>query len=358
MSYDVEYMRSALAIARTGLGRTAPNPSVGCVLVKDDKVIVRARTGDGGRPHAEKFALETVGEQAKGATAYVTLEPCAHEGETPSCAQELIKAGISKVVIALADPDARTNGKGIEMLKQSGVEVVTGILEEEAFRLNEGFFLRQLKGRPFISLKIATTLDGKIATSTGESQWITGKAARARAHLLRAQHDAIAVGVNTIKVDNPSLTTRIEGLDHGPVKIVFDTNLDLDGSEKIFESCHKVIILTSNSKKSITKQNVKVVVVSSSSDGYLNLKESVQAIASEGVTRLMIEGGASLITSFLKEDLFDHFYWFHAPQIIGTDGRDAIQEMNISKIIDQKRLSFVRSMQVDKDRLDIFKRQT
>jgi len=214
---DLWHMRSALNLARQGLGRVWPNPSVGCVIVKSGHVIARSRTADG----------------AEGATVYVSLEPCAHQGQTGPCAQALIDAKVAKVIVAIEDSDPRVRSKGMEMLRDAGIEVVIGLMEDRARDLNKGFFYRHIYGRPMISLKTATTLDSKIATSTGQSKWITGELSRARAHLIRSQHDAVAVGVNTVIADDPSLTTRLNGVNHNPVRIVFDTNLRLTGSEKI-----------------------------------------------------------------------------------------------------------------------------
>ncbi len=216
-------MRAALALARRGLGRVWPNPAVGCVLVRDDHVIGRGWTRAGGRPHAEAEALMRAGEAASGATAYITLEPCAHTGKTPPCAEALIGAGVKRAVIAVEDPDPRVSGKGIEMLKEAGMEVAIGIGEKEAKRLNAGFFSRITRGRPLITLKTATTLDGRIATGTGDSRWITGPGARRRGHMMRAMNDAVLTGIGTVLADDPSLTCRLPGLeDRSPVRIVVD----------------------------------------------------------------------------------------------------------------------------------------
>ena len=207
------YMRSALNLARYGLGRTAPNPTVGCVIVKDNHVIGRGRTSEGGRPHAEVNALKMAGEKARGATAYVTLEPCSHVGKTPPCAQAFIDAGLAKVFVAIKDTDERVSGRGIQMLRDAGIEVEVGLLEKEAYDINKGFFLTRSHNRPFISLKSATSHNAKIAGADKKQVWITNELSRRRAHLIRAQHDAIAVGVNTVLIDNPSLTTRLDGVD-------------------------------------------------------------------------------------------------------------------------------------------------
>src|SRR5437762_37728 len=220
---DFAAMGAALALARRGLGNVWPNPAVGCVIVKDGRVVGRGWTQPGGRPHAETEALARAGETARGATAYVTLEPCCHWGRTPPCADALIAAGLSRVVVALEDPDPRVAGGGLARLRAAGLAVETGLGATEASEINAGFFQRVRLGRPLVTLKLATSLDGRIATASGESRWITGPAARERAHLLRATHDAILVGTDTVLADNPQLTCRLPGLaEHSPVRVVID----------------------------------------------------------------------------------------------------------------------------------------
>ncbi len=356
MTNDQIYMRNALALARTGLGRTWPNPVVACVLVKNGHIIARAKTADGGRPHAEDLAIKQAGDDAKGATAYVTLEPCAHEGKTPSCARLLIEAGISKVVVAVLDPDMRTNGQGLDLLRKAGVEVISSVLEQKAFEINEGFFLKQLKQRPFITLKTATTLDGKIATQIGQSKWITGDTARTRGHMFRAQHDAIAVGVNTVFQDDPSLTCRMNGVQKNLIRIVFDTHGKLTGGEKIFEDTKNNPVWIITAAKELNIVGVKILQVSKNKQGQINIKEALQAITAEGVTRLLIEGGATLMTSFLSMDLFDELLWFRAPSIMGGEGLNAIQQLNIQEMDEIKKLKLIETMQLGKDQLEIYKR--
>ena len=208
---DLPHMRAALALARRGLGTTWPNPSVGCVIVRDGRVVGRGHTAPGGRPHAEPVALAMAGAQAKGATAYVTLEPCCHWGRSPPCTDALIAAGVARVVVAATDPDPRVHGKGLAQLKAAGIEVETGLLEAEALETLIGFNHRVTLGRPMVTLKLASTLDGRIATRAGESQWITGTPARRLAHAMRGRHDAVMVGVGTVLADNPDLTCRIPG---------------------------------------------------------------------------------------------------------------------------------------------------
>ncbi|MBT3397327.1 MAG: bifunctional diaminohydroxyphosphoribosylaminopyrimidine deaminase/5-amino-6-(5-phosphoribosylamino)uracil reductase RibD, partial [Alphaproteobacteria bacterium] len=216
-------MRSALALAQRGLGQVWPNPSVGCVLVKDGHPIGRGWTQPGGRPHAETEALARAGDRARGATAYVTLEPCAHHGETPPCAAALVEAGVAKVVVACRDPDTRVNGGGIDALKSAGIDVVEGVLETDAIDLNIGFFTRVQSDRPMVTLKLAASIDGRIATSAGKSKWITGPGARAHGHGLRARHDAVLVGAGTVNADDPELTCRLPGMTgRSPVRVILE----------------------------------------------------------------------------------------------------------------------------------------
>ena len=358
-------MRSALNLAHGGLGRVAPNPSVGCVLVKDGIVVGRARTGDGGRPHAETQALEMAGRAAQGACAYVTLEPCAHEGKTPSCARLLVDAGVSRVVIALKDPDPRTCGGGVAILQKAGIEVITGVLEEPARALNRGFLYRfASQKRPFITLKTATSLDGKIATSTGQSKWITGEMARKRGHLLRAQHDAIAVGVNTILADKPRLTTRIDGVGHGLIPVVFDTNLRLYDFKNHLNNMSQapVIIFISDNIEvdkcdEMAACNVQVVSVPCGQDGHVDLNAAMLKMAEMGITRLMVEGGAMLMSSFIRQGLFDQLYWFRSSGVLGADGLANICSLGIEKIDQQVSLTHLKRMSLGQDMLDIYQRK-
>ena len=218
-------MGAALALASRGIGNVWPNPAVGCLIVRDDIIVGRGWTRPGGRPHAETEALQQAGEAARGATAYVTLEPCAHHGKTPPCADALIAAGVARVVVALDDPDDRVNGRGLTRLSEAGIAVDVGVCADKARSLNAGFLTRVTLDRPFVAIKAATSLDGRIATGTGESQWITGEAARRRGHLLRATHDAIMIGRGTLERDDPALTCRLPGLEaRSPVRVVLDSS--------------------------------------------------------------------------------------------------------------------------------------
>src|SRR4051794_21716572 len=238
---DRRAMSAALALARRGLGNVWPNPAVGCVIVKDGRVVGRGWTQPGGRPHAETEAIARAGEAARGGTAYVTLEPCSHSGRTPPCAEALIAAGVSRVVASIEDPDPRVAGGGLTKLREAGIAVESGLCADQAEEINAGFLRRVRTGRPLVTLKLATSLDGRIATASGESRWITGPAARERTHLLRATHDAILVGTATVLADDPQLTCRLNGLEHrSPVRVALDRNLVIPPAARLVAEAGRV----------------------------------------------------------------------------------------------------------------------
>ena len=315
MTNHSRFMRVALSLARRNLGQTAPNPSVGAVLVKHGHIIATGITGKGGRPHAETQALEQTGDAAKGATLYVTLEPCSHHGKTPPCAEAIIRSGIATVVIAYRDPNPKVNGAGVETLKKSGIEVIEGVCEKEALEVNRCFFSLIQKNRPYIALKIATSLDGKIThphptplphAGEGSTQsvrvreWLTGEPARAYGQLLRAQHDAILTGSGTVLTDNPQLTCRLPGLEeHSPQRFVLD-------------------------RQNRTPKNAAIHPATLLQDH--TIEEVIATLAEKGITRLMVEAGATLSTAFLQSGLVDRIYWFRAPIIVGDQGLTAFSE--------------------------------
>lgn len=325
---DDHYMQLALALAKRGLGRTAPNPTVGCIIVQGSSIVGRGVTAKGGRPHAETIALSQAGKLAEGAMVYVTLEPCSHHGHTPPCAQALIDAKVARVVIATKDSHKAVSGRGIEMLKDAGIAVTIGIGETEARLINEGFFKVHEVGRPMVTLKVATTLDGHIAMSNGESKWITGEASRRYTHVLRAQHDAIMVGINTVKADNPELTCRLPGLAvHSPVRIVIDSQLAIPNDAKLIATAHDTpswIITTREHTQAAFPPAVKVHSVAADSDGRVDMKAALSLLAGQGITRVLVEGGATLAASLLKAKLVDRLVWFRAPKVIGSTGLAAV----------------------------------
>jgi len=322
-------MRHALVLAERALGLTAPNPAVGCVIVSEDgRVAGRGWTRKGGRPHAEVVALAEAGEAARGATAYVTLEPCAHQGETPPCANALIEAGIARVVAAIQDPDPRVSGKGIAMLWDAGVEVATGTCEDEAAEMNAGFFLRLKENRPLVTLKVAQSLDGKTATVSGQSKWITGPDARRFGHLLRAKHDAILVGIETALADDPELTCRIAGLeDRSPMRVVLDTRLRLNEWSKLAQTARQIPTLVFTAAEGGGKLEacgVEVIRTAKDARGRPDIGGVLNDLAKRGVTRLLVEGGAAVHAAFLDRGFADRLEIFRAPIVLGASGRNGI----------------------------------
>ncbi|WP_255312319.1 bifunctional diaminohydroxyphosphoribosylaminopyrimidine deaminase/5-amino-6-(5-phosphoribosylamino)uracil reductase RibD [Kiloniella majae] len=325
---DLQHMDAALSLAARGLGTTSPNPSVGCIIVKNEHVVGRGRTQPGGRPHAETVALKEAGEAARGATAYVTLEPCSHHGKTPPCCEALIAAGISRCVVAMEDNDARVQGRGLQALKDAGIEVVVGIRQHEAEDLNAGFFIRNRHGRPLVTLKVATSLDGRIATKSGQSKWVTGEAARRAGHMLRVRNDAILVGSGTAIIDNPRLDVRLPGLENkSPTRVVMDGRLRLPLTHDLVVRAkeHKTILMTfkendASRLNAYRNAGVEVCLIDKNEDGYINASTVLKELGSQGITRLLVEGGSHIIGSLFKADLIDRIVWFRASKVIGGDG--------------------------------------
>ena len=352
---DNAHMRAALALARRGLGATWPNPSVGCVIASADGTVVgRGRTGLRGRPHAETQALAMAGAAASGATAYVTLEPCSHHGQTPPCADALAAAGIARVVVAAADPDPRVNGAGLARLRQAGIAVQDGFLAAEAHDTLAGFLTRIQQGRPFVTLKLATTLDGRIATHTGQSRWITGPQARQAAHALRGQHDAIMVGATTLATDDPDLTCRIPGYAHRPiVRIVADSRLRTSLSAQIVQTAaqspswilyhtdslpegtdpadYKPGEIIPSRAQRLAEAGARCILVPAAEHG-IDLPQALRALGIRGLTRILVEGGAHLAASLLRADLVDRIVWFHAPGVIGADGLASLAHLGVDAL--------------------------
>ena len=336
---DIDYMRTALSLARRGLGWAWPNPAVGCVLVKDGAVVGRGWTQAGGRPHGETEALDRAGEKAKGATAYVSLEPCCHWGKTPPCTDALIAAKVGRVVVPVEDPDPRVSGRGIARLKEAGIEVTTGLLAAEAAEVNEGFFLRIEQGRPLVTLKLATTLDGRIATSKGESRWITGEPARDRAHLLRARHDAVMIGSNSVLADDPELTCRLPGMvDRSPVRIIVDGRLRIPLTARVVADARRVptwfIALKGDAPerhRAFRDAGVELIEVAAAGET-VDLAAALQELGRRGLTRVLVEGGASLAAALMRGNLVDRLAWFHAPRLIGGDGIPAVTGFGVDRL--------------------------
>lgn len=361
-------MTAALGLARRGLGRVWPNPAVGSVLVRPDldgRIVGRGWTQPGGRPHAETEALARAGAAARGATAYVTLEPCAHHGETPPCSEALIAAGVARVVVAAGDPDPRVSGKGISMLEAAGISVSTGVCAAAAQDLNAGFFLRVVENRPLVTLKAATTLDGRIATATGESQWITGEAARRLGHALRARHDAILVGIDTVLADGPTLTCRLPGLEEcSPVRVIADSHLRLPITSRLAETAGEFPTwavcargVDPARREGLTKRGITVIETEPDGAGRPRVDAMLAELAKRGITRLLIEGGGQVAAAFLGANRVDGIAWFHAPSVIGGDGLPAVAGLGLSRLADSP--GFVRVSRTDAgpDVLEEFQRR-
>ncbi len=362
MTLDLRHMHHALALAERALGTTAPNPAVGCVIVAPDgRIVGRGWTGRGGRPHAETIALAQAGEAARGATAYVTLEPCAHHGQTPPCANALIGAGIARVIAAVEDPDPRVSGKGFAMLREAGIDVVTGIGAKAAAEQNAGFFLRVREGRPLVTLKIAQSIDGKTATSTGDSRWITGEAARTFGHLLRARHDAILVGIGTALADDPELTCRLPGLeDRSPLRVVLDTRLKLTEWSKLAQSAAEtptLVFTTAQGGGALTACGVEVVRVARDVRGRPDLEAVLTELGKRGITRLLVEGGATVHASFLDRNLADRLEVFRAPIVLGEAGHGAVDALAALTLGEAPRFRSVGCRSLGPDLLESFARE-
>jgi diaminohydroxyphosphoribosylaminopyrimidine deaminase / 5-amino-6-(5-phosphoribosylamino)uracil reductase len=334
-------MAHALRLAARGLGNVWPNPAVGCVIVKDGMVVGRGWTQPGGRPHAEVRALQQAGSLAEGATAYVTLEPCAHQGQTPPCAEALIAAKVSRVVTALTDPDPRVSGKGHAMLRAAGIAVTESVLQPEATRLNAGFLKRVTKGLPFVTLKLAASLDGRTATATGESRWITGAQARRRVHQMRMAHDAVMVGSGTARADDPDLRVRDMGAKRQPVRIVVDSRLSHDPASRLGLTAKETPVwmlhgtdASSERRAEWQATGAQLHEIPTTGDGHLNLTAAMTALAAEGLTRILCEGGATLAAALIRANLIDDLAVFSAGALIGAEGQAMLAPLGITALAD------------------------
>jgi diaminohydroxyphosphoribosylaminopyrimidine deaminase/5-amino-6-(5-phosphoribosylamino)uracil reductase len=344
---DVRWMRMAMSLAGRSLGRVAPNPAVGAVLVRDGRVLGRGATADGGRPHAEGVALEQArarygAEALKGATAYVTLEPCAHHGLTPPCAEALIDAGVARLVCSLEDPDPRVSGRGFAALAAAGIVVDTGLMATEARRLNAGFLSCIQRRRPHLTLKLAATLDGRIATRQGESRWITGPQARTRVHLMRGQADAVLIGAGTARADDPMLDVR--GLGRHvvqPVRVVADGGLSLPLIGRLVASAGDIPVRVlhrpgapAERRAALNDLGVETVEVAVLESGLLDMTQALERLAEAGVTRVLCEGGGMLAAGLLAAGLVDQVAIFTAGKAIGGDGVPAVGAFGLDRLVD------------------------
>ena len=361
-------MRAALALARRSLGTTWPNPAVGCVMVRDGQVLARGRTRHGGRPHAEADAIAQAaqaGQSLKGATAYVTLEPCSHHGRTPPCVDALVAAGVERVVSALEDPDPRVKGQGHARLTAAGLAVEIGEGAAQAAEINAGFLLRVREGRPLFHLKMAGSLDGRIATASGESKWITGEAARRDGHRLRATHDAILVGAATAEADDPELTCRLPGLGaRSPVRIVLDSQARLSTGSKLAASARVTpvwLVCTkaapADRREALSELGVEIVEVDSGSEGRIDVLAAARALGARGLTRVLVEGGGQVAASFLKAGLVDGISSYRAGLVLGGDGRSAVGGLDFARLGSAPRFRLVSARQLHGDTLETWRRE-
>ncbi|KEJ89287.1 5-amino-6-(5-phosphoribosylamino)uracil reductase [Sulfitobacter donghicola DSW-25 = KCTC 12864 = JCM 14565] len=348
-------MALALSLGRRGLGNTWPNPAVGCVIVKEGRIVGRGWTAPSGRPHAEPQALAQAGEAARGADVYVTLEPCSHWGKTPPCAQALIDAGVARVVVATGDSDERVSGRGLEMLRAAGIQVDTGVCEAEAREDLKGFLSKVEMGRPMITLKMANSFDGRIATATGESQWITQSPARRLVHAMRANHDAVMVGGGTARADDPSLTVRDMGVRQQPARIVLSRQLDLPLSGKLAQTAGEVPLILchgQNAPDALVQAWEGIgaqLVACGTRAGHLDMVDVLQQLGALGLTRVFSEGGSAVAASLLQADLVDHLIGFSAGVVIGAEGLPGIGALGVSQLARAPRFELMDTQAVGPD---------
>jgi diaminohydroxyphosphoribosylaminopyrimidine deaminase/5-amino-6-(5-phosphoribosylamino)uracil reductase len=360
---DERFMSMALALGRRSLGTTWPNPAVGAVIVKDGVIVGRGWTQPGGRPHAETQALKRAGKAAQGATLYVSLEPCAHKGKTPPCADAIIKAGIARVVMPMDDPNPEVAGEGHRKLTARNIRVDIGLFADAARRMHAGHIRRVSDGRPHVTLKLAVSSDGKAGLAGRRTAVITGVAARQRVFGMRAEADAILVGIGTVLADNPALTCRLPGMfERSPVRIVLDSQLRVPIASHVIATVRETptLVFASHTASAMAEQvlhecGVKVFRVASV-NGRLDLTAILKSVAAQGITRLMVEGGPTVAASFFTADLVDELALFRSDNIIGSDGIDAVAGMPLDAIISSPRFRALASELIGPDRADYFER--
>lgn len=360
---DQRFMDLAMALGRRGLGNTWPNPAVGAVVVKDGVILGRGWTQPGGRPHAETEALKRAGRGARGATLYVTLEPCSHHGKTSPCTDAIIRAGINRVVTALDDPNPEVAGQGILKLRERGIAVETAFGAEAARRAHVGHITRMTLGRPYVLLKLAISADGKAGAAGRRPIAITGPAARERVFQMRAMSDAILVGMGTVLSDDPALTCRLPGMmNRSPVRILLDARLRVPISAGVVATAHEAptwifgdLKASAMAEEVLRAKGAEVVRVESK-DGRLDLAHVLRVLAERGITRLMVEGGPTVAAAFMKADLVDGAALFRSPNPIGVDGIDALDRMPLTALTQSARLKQVRSETVGADTLEHYER--
>ena len=357
-------MALALMLGRRGLGRTWPNPAVGAVIVKDGVIVGRGWTQKGGRPHAEIEVLRRAGDAARGATLYVTLEPCSHHGKSPPCADAVIAAGIARVVSALEDPNPKVAGEGHARLRAAGIAVEVGVGAEAARHDHAGHIRRVTDGRPHVTLKLAISADGKVGGPCRTPVVITGEAARDRVHLLRARSDAIMVGIGTALADDPLLTCRLPGMEqNSPVRIVLDSKLRLPAGSRLVRTAREVPVwvIAGHQASRATEEALQAagveVLRAPDSDPSLDISAALRLIAERGITRLMAEGGPTLAVALLDADLVDEAVLFQSPKVVGSDGVDALEGLPLTALTQSPRLRCVASEPVGADTRQVYERR-
>ncbi|MAU52554.1 MAG: riboflavin biosynthesis protein RibD [Roseovarius sp.] len=348
-------MALALSLGRRGMGQCAPNPAVGCVIVREGRIVGRGATAPGGRPHAETQALAQAGAAARGATAYVTLEPCAHHGATPPCAEALIAAGVARVVATFDDTDPRVSGRGFAMLRAAGIAVTTGVLAEEAARDHAGFLIRNEVVRPLVTLKLAASFDGRIATASGHSRWITGAEARRTVHAMRARHDAVMVGAGTARADDPMLTVRGMGVARQPVRVVVSRRLDLPLMSQLARSAREVPLWLCHGAEvdealvAAWREVGARLVPCAVTGGQVDPAALLQALGAAGLTRVFCEGGGALAASLLAAGLVDELVGFTAGLAIGAEGLPAIGALGLARLEEAQRFELMEARALGPD---------
>ncbi len=338
-------MRRALALARKGVGRTSPNPAVGCVIVRDNVVVGEGWHQKAGTPHAEVHALRQAGALASGADLYVTLEPCSHFGKTPPCADALVDARVARVFIGMIDPNPRVSGSGIAKLRSAGIEVISGLLESACFSINRPFIKQVTTGLPYVTLKSAMTMDGRTGTASGDSRWVTGESARKMVHRLRGTHDSIMAGVGTVLADDPQLTCRVRR-GHDPLRVIIDSTLRIPAKAEVLHVKSKASTLiatisTDSAKIAPLKAYGAEILQCKARDGRVDLLDLLYRLGSRGVQSILLEGGAELAGAMLREQLIDRCIFFYAPKLVGGDGVGLFSGSGVERMADAIRLSGV-----------------
>lgn len=362
---DDQHMAQAIMLARRGLGRTWPNPSVGAIVVRPSGEIVgRGWTAPGGRPHAEAIALEQAGAKTKDSTIYVTLEPCAHEGRGPACADIIVGAKPKRVVIGLRDPDPRTAGRGIERLRDAGIEVEEGVLAGDAATVTLGHVLRITQKRPAVTLKLAVGSDGLVPRGDGEPVWVTGAESRAHGHLLRARHDAILVGRGTVAADDPTLTCRLPGMSsRSPVRVVLDSRLRTRPEAKLFEDSKVPVWLICAEAvdhagaELLEKRGADIIPVPGNADGLISLQDALETLAGLGITRVLVEGGPSVARAFLDADLVDEAVIYQGLEPAGADALTPFAGDGLDRLTENSHFTNIATCFFGADRMTYWRRK-